>query len=76
MLQIKTLIVVALVSFSAAFSVDQPPQSDRRSLLVGGAAALVAGLASGTPPANAALGSGTPVGREIGKKSPHCLPTA
>ena len=66
-----SLIITLLlaVSSSAAFSIEKHSVeiSSRRALLQGGAAALVAGVLGGSAPANAALGAGTPVGREIGQ---------
>ena len=73
MFHFKSLIVAALaVSLVESFSVDKPQvdTNSRRSLLMGGAAALVAGITVGSEPANAVLGKGTPVGREIGKFLP------
>jgi hypothetical protein len=67
---VKSLVVaLAAVSSVSAFSVGKgdvltpkvESSVDRRSLLIGGAAALVAGVTTaGSSPANAALGAGTP----------------
>lgn len=70
MFQLRILVVSLWVAVSsvAAFSFEKPPADTncRRSLFLGGAAALVAGVTAGSAPAYAALGSGTVVGREIG----------
>ncbi|CAB9497732.1 expressed unknown protein [Seminavis robusta] len=77
MVQLKSLIIATFVTASSGFSLldSKAPQptttagTDRRSLLLGGAAALISAAtvtAANPQPANAALGAGTPVGREIG----------
>jgi hypothetical protein len=61
-MKISHIMALLAVSSASAFSVGSSPETSRRSWLSGGVAALVAGVPCA---ASAALGKGTPVGREI-----------
>jgi hypothetical protein len=71
MFHLKSLIVASLVAVASGFSVEHQAlvgsqlETSRRSLVVGVAAAFVVGVTVTAQPANAALGAGSPVGREI-----------
>jgi hypothetical protein len=61
-MKISHIVALVAVSSASAFSVGSSPETSRRSWLAGGVAALVAGVPCAV---SAALGKGTPVGREI-----------
>ena len=78
MSHLKTLVFALWLSSVAAFSAEKPSLEtpSRRSLIFGGAAAaLVTSVVGGSAPANAALGAGTPVGREIGQPDANAPPS-